>query len=284
MSNSLIADRDRFAARHPERRETVDGREWGLVAAGSDGPALLLIPGTLGRADIFWQQIEALEDRARVLAVTYPKSGGVAEWSEDLAVLCARSGLAKVTVLGSSLGGYLAQYFAASHPEMVERLIAANTLHSVAGMETRPPYSSDLDSGPIDELRAGFGKGLTAWAASHPAQSDVVGLLLEEVAGRIPEAELRARLKALKHGPELPPLGLRNEQIATVEGSDDPLIPQPMREAVRMRLNPAVAYRFESGGHFPYLARPALYVALLEEQLGLPLTGEGWGNGSVRAK
>jgi pimeloyl-ACP methyl ester carboxylesterase len=284
MTNRLIAARDRFAVRHPEQRTLIDGREWGYVEAGEAGPALLLIPGTLGRGDIFWQQIEALEGRARVVAVTYPRSGGVAEWASDLAELCGRIDLGRVTVLGSSLGGYLAQYFAAAYPNMVERLIAANTLHSVAGVATRPPYSSDLDNAPIEELRAGFGRGLGAWRDAHPAQAELVDLLLAEAGGRILEPELRARLKALKHGPELPPIDLPRENIATIESADDPLIPPPMREAVRERSRPSTAYRFEWGGHFPYVARPDFYVALLEEQLGLPVTREGWGCGDLRAR
>jgi pimeloyl-ACP methyl ester carboxylesterase len=245
---------------------------------------LLLIPGTLGRCDIFWQQMRALEGRVRVVAVSYPKEGGVPEWAEDLALLCNRLGLGKVTVLGSSLGGFLAQYFAATHPDRVERLVGANTLHSVAEISTRPPYSSDLDTGPIDELRAGFGNGLKAWALAHPDQADLVELLLAEVGGRIPEPELRARLNALKRGPELPPLALPADRVFTIEADDDPLIPPPMRAAVRARLAPGVAYRFTHGGHFPYVARPALYTALLEEVLGLPATGEGWGEGAERAR
>ncbi len=284
MTNALIVDRDRFAATHPETRIVLGGREWGYVAAGDRGPALLLIPGTLGRGDIFWSQIEALRDRARVVAVTYPKSGGVAEWADDLASLCRQLGLERVTVLGSSLGGYVAQYFAATHPDLAERLIAANTLHSVAEIATRPPYSSDLDSGPIAELRAGFGRGLGAWREAHPEQAELVDLLMAEVGGRIPEPELRARLNALKRGPELPPLDMPSARITTIEAADDPLIPPAMRDAVRARLKPAVAYRFEWGGHFPYIARPSLYVSLLEEQLGLAVTGESWGTGGVRAR
>lgn len=284
MTNALIADRNRFAAAHPERRRTIGGRDWGVVEAGDRGPVLMLLPGTLGRADIFWQQIEALRDRARIIAVSYPRDGGVAEWSDDLAALCGELGIARAAVLGSSLGGYLAQYFAAGHPGIVERLIAANTLASAGEIATRPPYSSDLDHGPIEELRAGFGKGLNAWAASHPDQAGLVELLLAEVGGRIPEPELRARLNALKRAPELPALDLPRERIATVEATDDPLIPSAMRDAVRARLRPAVAYRFESGGHFPYVARPALYTALLEEQLGLEGQGERWGEGEVRAR
>lgn len=284
MSNRLIADRDRFAAEHSEQRISISGREWGYVRAGDDGPCLLLIPGTLGRGDIFWQQIEALKDRARIAAVTYPKDGGVIEWCSDLEILCSKLGFVSVTILGSSLGGYVAQYLAATNPGRVVRLIGANTLHSAADLANRPPYSSDLDAAPIEELRAGFGRGLLAWKESHPDQAELIDLLMAEVGGRIPEQELRARLKALKNGPELPPVGLDRSRIATIEGADDPLIPPPMRDAVRERLKPAVAYRFAWGGHFPYVVRPALYVSLLEEQLGLPVTGESWGDGEVRTR
>lgn len=284
MPNRLIADRDRFASLHPEQRIAIGGREWGYVQAGDRGPVLLLIPGTLGRGDIFWQQIEALKDRARIVAVTYPGSGGVTEWAGDLAELCGRLELGRVTILGSSLGGYVAQYFAATYPNLAERLIAANTLHSVADVASRPPYSSDLDNAPIEEIRAGFGRGLGAWRDDHPEQAELIDLLMAEVARRIPEPELRTRLNALKRGPALPPLELPLDRIATIEGADDPLIPPQMRDAVRARLKPSVAYLFEWGGHFPYVVRPDLYVSLLEEQLGLPVTGEGWGKGEMRAR
>jgi pimeloyl-ACP methyl ester carboxylesterase len=284
MSNALIAQRDRFTTAHPEERVAVNGREWGTVRAGSAGPALVLIPGTLGRADLFWQQIEALEGRARILALTYPAGGGIADWADDLATLMDRFGIDKATVLGSSLGGYLVQYFAAVHPERTERLIAANTLHSVADVGSRPSYSGDLDAEPIADLRAGFHKALGAWGEAHPEQRELVALLLAEADGRIPEAELRNRLKALKLGPELPAVTLDRDRIATIEAADDPLIPQAMREAVRERLRPAVAYRFDSGGHFPYVSRPSLYVSLLEEQLGLNRSGEDWGAGEMRVR
>jgi maspardin len=144
MSNPLIDSRDAFAASHPEQRIDLNGREWGLVEVGS-GPVLLLIPGTLGRGDIFWQQITALKDRMGILAVTYPSTGGVADWSSDLVTLMDSLGVERATVLGSSLGGYLAQYLAADAPSRVTRLIGANTLCSVRGLDQRMPYALDLD-------------------------------------------------------------------------------------------------------------------------------------------
>jgi maspardin len=284
MTNALIDSRNAFAADNPEQRVVLDGREWGVLDTGGSGPALLLIPGTLGRGDIFWQQIDALRGKARILSVTYPATGGVAEWADDLAALLDARGIGRATVLGSSLGGYLAQYFAGVHADRVERMIAANTLYDTAPARQNPPYSSDLDAAPIDELRSGFGKGLSAWGQAHPDQSELVELLLAEVGGRIPEAELRNRLKGIKNAPDLPVLQLSSYRIATIEGADDPLIPPFMRNEVRENLRPSVAYRFESGGHFPYVVRPQLYTAILEEQLGLVASGStAWGDAEVRA-
>lgn len=276
MSNPLIEDRDRFAALFAEERVLVDGREWGVVTAGDDGPALVLLPGTLGRADIFWQQIEALSNRVRILALSYPADGGVVEWAADITALMDRAGMASATVLGSSLGGFVAQYFAAVSADRVDTLIGANTLTSVAPLADIPPYKLDLDAEPVENLRQGFTAGLEASAAANPAIRPLVDLLLGEVNGRIPEAEMRARLKALKHGPELPPISLSNEKIAVIEAADDPLIPQPMRDMVQSRLKPGKVFHFKSGGHFPYVVRPQAYTAILEERLGLEVTGESW--------
>lgn len=283
MSNPLIAARDAFAAQFPEHRIVLNTRDWGYVEAGQ-GPALVLIPGTLGRGDIFWQQIAALSDRLRVIAVTYPETGCIETWAADLAALMDHLGLKRASVLGSSLGGYLAQYFAATHPTRIDRLFAANTLHSVAGIADKMPYALDLDAAPIADLRAGFGQGLGQWAKAHPDQADLVELLMAEVGGRIPEAELRMRLKALKTAPDLPELALPQEQMFTIEADDDPLIPPEMRAAVRARVDPAAAYRFTWGGHFPYVVRPEAYTALLEQAMGLAVTGPGWGQDKERAQ
>jgi len=286
MTNPLITARDAFALRHPEARITLNGRDWGLIDTamndtGKGDRALLLIPGTLGRADIFWQQIAALAPRLRVLAVSYPDAGGINEWCADILALMDEKGIRQAALLGSSLGGYLAQYIAGQAPARVSHLFAANTLHSVQGLETRPPYSADLVNAPIETLRAGFTMAMQAWGQSHPDQADLVELLLAEVGGRIPEGEMRARLAALKHGPELPATLLAGAALTTIESTDDPLIPPLMRDAVRARLPGAAGFRFLWGGHFPYVLRPQLYTNLIAARLGLEALSPGWTENEV---
>lgn len=278
MTNQLIEARNNFTARNPEQRALLNGRDWGFWDVGT-GPVLLLIPGTLGRGDVFWQQIEALSDRLRIIAISYPDSGGITDWSADLNSLLTQLGVDQLSLLGSSLGGYLAQYFASEYPERVTKLFAANTLNTVIGREQKLPYSLDLANTDMANIRAGFNAGLGAWAETHPDQADLVELLLGEANGRILEGELRARLSALKFGPEL---NENHNDVVTIETKDDPLIQEDMRDAVRARLNPKTSYRFLWGGHFPYVVRPNEYISLLEENMGLDVTGPSWGEGAMR--
>lgn len=276
MTNALMTARDAFLAGTPERRMSVNSRIWGAIRVGASGPALVLIPGTLGRADIFWQQITALSGRARILALSYPGTGTIADWAGDIAAMIEDEGLDGAVVLGSSLGGYLAQYLCAQHPARIGGLVAANTLASVKGIDQRPPYSSDLINTPIDDLRAGFAGGLQSWLEATNPYCHLAELLLAEVKGRIPEAELRARLQALKTAPDLAPQTQARAAIFTVECDDDHLISPAMRTAVRDRLRPGRSFRFGAASHFPYVTRPDAYSALICEALGLEPAGSRW--------
>ena len=280
MSNPLITARDRFAADFPEERIQVNGRHWGVIRAGSTGPALVLIPGTLGRADIFFQQITALAGQCQILALSYPESGGIADWAADISELMLRFDLSPAVVLGSSLGGYLAQFFAATYPDQVKSLVAANTLASVKGLDQLPPYALDLMATPIGTLRAGFKAGLSQWLTPENPYANLAELLLLEVDGRIPAAEMRARLQALKTAPNLPRQTLPSREIYTVQSDDDHLISEAMRQDLRATLAPARAFRFTNASHFPYVTQPRDYTALLREILELAPAGSTWPAGA----
>lgn len=214
MTNTPIAARDKFGAENPEKRLEINGRFWGVLRCGDSGPALVLIPETLGRADISWNQTNALQDRVRILALSYPETGSIEEWAGDICALMDLHGVDTATVLGFSLGGYVAQYLAGAHTGRLENLVTANTLHSAAILSRIAPYNTDMDAKPIDALRRGFTDGMAVWAKEAPLAHELIELLILEVTDRIPEVELRMRMNALKHGPELPPAGLEKSNTS----------------------------------------------------------------------
>jgi 3-oxoadipate enol-lactonase len=97
----------------------VDHRLWDIAAAGLDSDFTLLTYDFPGHGD-----------------TPVPKTGyGVAELSAQLASLLARDGIARAHVGGISLGGLVAQHFAATYPERVDRLLL---------LDTTPRYTDEM--------------------------------------------------------------------------------------------------------------------------------------------
>jgi pimeloyl-ACP methyl ester carboxylesterase len=86
----------------------------------------------LGMDWTFWDVLEPLTDRFELIAYSLPGHHdttlpqgqyGEAELTEQLRALMQREGIVKAHIAGISMGGSLAQHFAGTHPEMVERVI-----------------------------------------------------------------------------------------------------------------------------------------------------------------
>jgi pimeloyl-ACP methyl ester carboxylesterase len=121
---------EEFRRRHRPRNVRAGGQSWGVIEtkAGRGAPVLAMLPGTLGTAEIFWNQIAALEGRVRIVSVTYPAVDDILKLADGLAALLDTLGIDKASIIGSSLGGYLGQWFAARYPERVETLYIGNSL------------------------------------------------------------------------------------------------------------------------------------------------------------
>lgn len=84
---------------------------------------LLLLPGLLGDASSLWQQTEDLGKDHRVVAVDYPDTASIQGQLDALVRRLDGQGVRRAVLVGQTLGGYLAQAFARSHPERVEALV-----------------------------------------------------------------------------------------------------------------------------------------------------------------
>jgi pimeloyl-ACP methyl ester carboxylesterase len=102
--------------------------------AGS-GLAIVLLHG-LGATHAMWDGIAALAERFELLAYDFPGHGEtlppadayeIDDLAEQLAAMMTMSGIARAHIVGSGLGGMVAQHFAASWPERVDRLVLCDT-------------------------------------------------------------------------------------------------------------------------------------------------------------
>lgn len=106
------------------------------------GPALVMLH-CLGMTHHLWDCLDALADRFELISYDFPGHGetvlpatpyGIADLSEQLAAVLQREGIARAHVMGISLGGLVAQHFAATQPTMVDKVVL---------LDTTPRYTDD---------------------------------------------------------------------------------------------------------------------------------------------
>ena len=107
------------------------------------GPALVLLH-CLGVDHAFWDFAAPLADRFTLLRYDLPGHGetavpnaayGIADLSAQLADILRGRGIARARIAGISLGGLIAQHFAATHADAVEKLVL---------IDTTPRYTDEL--------------------------------------------------------------------------------------------------------------------------------------------
>lgn len=260
---------DAFRARFPERQVTAGRLKWGVIEAkGKKGaPTLVLVPGTLGMADIFWNQIVALKGRARVISLTVPPSLDIIKLADGLKALFDVLGVDKAHLLGSSLGGFLIQHFAARHPERIEKLYVANTLLDPKSKDLRGPLPAEAKKMTPKQHLTKFYANI----ASMPAPDAGFRLLkgvLKDNADRLGGKWLKSRVLVVRDGPAVPKLSLPQSRIIVLDSGDDPVVAPRVLAAVRKRYPKAARFHLEIGGHFPYVTRPKAYIELFKKTLG----------------
>ncbi len=120
----------------------LDAKGLTLHRAGS-GPPLVLLH-CLGVDHRFWDFAAPLSNRFTLVRYDLPGHGAtpvpngpytIADLSDQLAAILTLNGIARARIAGISLGGLIAQHFAAHRPESVDRLVL---------VDTTPRYSDEI--------------------------------------------------------------------------------------------------------------------------------------------
>ena len=258
-----------FRRRFRPRTVRAGGQPWRVIEtkARRGSPVLVMLPGTLGTAEIFWNQIAALRGRARIVSVTYPPVGNILKLAHGLAALFDKLGIGRASVVGSSLGGYLGQWFAARHPERVETLFIGNSLtdpYTVNPARRTPAALRQAPASVHQEIVLG---SVETWPEPEPVFTRLKQILRFSGRKLIPAETLKKRVLATATGKEVPPPTLPQSRTVIIECADDPLIPRAAQKAMRKKYPRARLYRLPRGGHYPYITRPSDYTAILAKHL-----------------
>ena len=249
----------------------VGGLVWRFIETPGkkNGPVLIMLPGTLGTAAIFEAAMLALGSKVRIVSVTYPMIEDIHRLADSLAGLMDKLGITRASLVGSSLGGFLAQHFAARHAARVDKLILGNTLCD-------PDLTRRVvNRMPVDVLRAQPAKAhqdmvvnsVRSWPETDPLGKKLKAILIHSGSRLLSARAMKARVLAVQAAPAVPPLTLAHERITIIDCMDDPLLPRAVQDSVVKRYPRARHVRLSGGGHYPYVMRAEEYNAVLEQTL-----------------
>lgn len=247
--------------RWPSRTIEVAGQPFEVVRTAGDGPPVVWLPGAQGTAGSFFKQLLAWGGRRAMAAVSYPPLTDGGAIADAVVALADALDWPRFDLVGTSLGGYVAQQVAARHGTRVIRLVIGN-----AFTDPTPAQSAEkrhaLETRSPDTVRA------EALARLEAQPDGELRRVLLDLVGRRQSAELlHARMLAVQLATVVPPLAVPDERVLLIECDNDPLIPEGMRAAVRAAHPGSRCVVIEGGGHYPYITRADAYNAAVADFL-----------------
>ena len=258
-----------FREAYTEAAAEIGGREWRWIETAPDdagAPALVLLPGAFGAAELFWNQLVELGGRIRMVSVTYPAAPEAALLAAGVMALADRLGLGRFSLLGTSLGGYIARVLAGDHAARLKTLFLANSLVRSADLASLPG-KAEAEALSGAELRARIVAGIDAMPETEPAYAALKLTLKDHGARCLSDEMIKTRLLILANLAEPPAPALEAENIVLVECSDDRVISDAGRAYMRARYAGSRVHALQGGGHFPYVTRAEQYNAIIAASL-----------------
>jgi maspardin len=250
---------------HAIRVAHVGGTAWPYIDTGGPGRALLMLPGSVGTCEMFFKQIAALPPAIRVIAVSYPAEPDPLILADGLAGLMDQIGLQTASILGSSFGGYWAQFVALRHAARVEHLLLGNIFISPEPLFANPLFAPDF----VRDTPAATLQAVWRERVARAPDGELKHIQSDMLAGRQSAENLRARFLGVIAAKPCPPLPLAHERVVVIECTDDPIIPPAAREAVRAHYAAAEVHTLPTGGHYPHILNPQDYNTVIRRRLGV---------------
>lgn len=240
----------------------VDNEVWSFTQTKEEGFPLVLLPGAQGTGDIYFNQLLAIGQDIRVIAVTYPEVSDCQALANGFRSFLDRLGISRAVFSGSSFGALWLQFFAARFPDYVAGALLANAFIDSQSKQALFDHMLSM-SGP--DVVAAVNRGAQAAAgksAEHARLAEIIG----ELVGPVQSGEgLQSRLRGVRFSSPAPVIDLPGERIALVECDDDPLIDPPMQDEMATRYGSSARHRISGGEHYPAVLKPDRYNAILRD-------------------
>jgi pimeloyl-ACP methyl ester carboxylesterase len=273
--------------REHQRWVTVADRPVNVIDMG-EGPAIVFVHGLSGSWPNWLEQLPVFAREHRVIAMDLPGFGHSPMPMEHITIslygrilddLLETLGVSAATLVGNSMGGFVATELAIAYPQRVERLV----LVSAAGISTYrhrdvervEPYLRRL--APMLAVYTGWTAARSDWVARRAGLRKLALGLVTRHPSRLPAPLAAEQLRGAGKPGFIPalsanidyPVRERLPEIACptliVWGGEDKVIPVGDASVFEELILDSRKVIFEGTGHMAMLERPGAFNELLSE-------------------
>lgn len=243
----------------------------------SDGPALALL-NSLGTDNRIWDgMISHLPSGVR--AVRYDKRGhglsdcppenwGLDAHVDDLEAVLDAAGATRVVLVGLSIGGLIAQSFAARRPSRVSGLALMCTAAKIGSAEMWASRMAAVEEGGMEQIGDGV---LERWFTAEFRETAPDFPLYRNMLLRTPAHGYLQSCAALRDADLTDAAPRLTAPTLAIAGSEDGATPPALVEATA-RMIPGARYAvIDNAGHLPCIERPeatAAHIGALLREIG----------------
>jgi pimeloyl-ACP methyl ester carboxylesterase len=229
-----------------------------------EGPPLILIGGLGFGRWAFFKQIPALSRHFSTVTFDARRGerdleDGVSDLAADVVALMEHLNVRKAHVLGTSLGGFVAQELAIKRPDLVDGLVLVCTSYGRGGPETMSPWAlSDMIGLPSLSVERAVRRGLEtatseAYRAEHPEEFEKI------VRWRLADStSLSAYYEQMRAGARFDAsrqVGSITSPTLVVHGVEDRYVPIANAAALAEAIPGAKLRILDDAGHLVFIER-----------------------------
>ena len=245
-----------------------------------DGDPLVLIPGLAAGRWIWFKQIGVLSEYFRVITFD-PRGIGTTPLdsdqltiqllANDVAALLRKLGIKRAHVLGASFGGFVAQEFAATHPEMTRCLVLSCTSfggpnHVPASADTIAAIASTNGFNTEDRIRRILLPAFSPeFVREHPEEIEQTMKL--RLASFVSEETYRAQVAAAVNFNVEEKLSAITAPTLVLSGDADAVVPAQNSQNLASRISGAQLAIVKGGSHLFFIERPKEFNEIVIEFL-----------------
>jgi 3-oxoadipate enol-lactonase len=228
-----------------------------------EGPPLILINGLGFGRWAFFKQIPAFSRHFKI--ITFDIRGernldeGVSDLASEVVALMDHLHIRKAHILGTSLGGFVAQELAIERPDLVDRLVLVCTSYGAGGLETMSPWAlRDMIGLPSLSTERALRRSLEtatseAYRAKHPEEFERI------VRWRLADSpSLSAYYEQMRAGARFDlsrEVGRITSPTLVIHGAEDQYVPVANAVALAEAILGARLRVLDNAGHLVFIER-----------------------------